>query len=113
MFHVDFKLSCVCVIDYISYRAKKQRFPIFICKRHDFMIKIKILPLAAQGEVIQHQMGQIYPAIQQNEDHQKLHSALQISSAVRQTEQKQRSYQVIGSLWMVSGPFVHTEHWNW
>lgn len=45
------------------------------------MIEIKILPLAAQREVIQHQMGQIYPAIQQNEDHQKLHSALRISSA--------------------------------
>lgn len=69
-----------------SYRAKKQRFPVFICKRHDFMIEIKILPLAAQGEVIQHQMGQIYPAIQQNTDHQKWHSALHISSWFRTEE---------------------------
>lgn len=23
-----------------------------------------------------------------------------------------KHHQVMGSLWMVSGPFVHTEHWN-
>lgn len=29
------------------------------------------------------------------------------------TSMKLLHYQVMGSLWMVSGPFVQTEHWNW
>lgn len=44
-----------------QYRAQKQRVPILIGKRQDFMVKIKVLPLAAEGEVVENQMGQIHP----------------------------------------------------
>lgn len=46
-----------------------------------------------------------------NGHHQILYSLLHIGHVL--CILPSRSYQVMGSLWMVSGPFVHTEHWNW
>lgn len=37
-----------------QYRAQEQRFPILIGEGQDFMVKIKVFPLAAQREMVQH-----------------------------------------------------------
>lgn len=32
---------------------------------------------------------------------------------VREGVSVEEHHQVMGSLWTVSGPLAHTEHWNW
>lgn len=46
-----------------QYRAEEQWLPILIGEGQDFMVKIKVFPLAAQREMVQHKMSQIHPAL--------------------------------------------------
>lgn len=52
-----------------EYRAQEQRVPILIGEGHDFMVKIKVFPLATQREMVEDQMSQIHPAVTSRKEH--------------------------------------------
>jgi len=68
-----------------KYRAEKQGLPVLVGEGHDFMVKIKVLPLAAQGQVVEDEVGQVHPAHRRPTQHNRFQRGTNTTTTSRVT----------------------------